>query len=415
MKMARTFIFRTVFLFLLFFTFSVLPTHAQDAAAGEQLYKMNCAACHKIDKKLVGPQLGGITEKRDQEWLIAWIRDNQALRESGDADAIAIYEEFSGSPMTPFPQFSDEDIINILAYTDAAWDLIQNPPAPVPGAEPVAAGGAADSGISLRLVLGVLSALLLIIVLVLVRLKNMLKVMQGDSTTNLVEDSFSFGRWYSKNSKLMMVTTIILAVISLNGAWIWLTAVGVDKKYQPEQPIAFSHELHAGQNQIDCNYCHSSARHSKTSGIPSANVCMNCHMYVSEGPQYGTEEIQKIYDAVGWDSEKQEYIEGYEQKPIKWIRTHNLPDLAYFNHSQHVTAGGQKCQTCHGPIEEMEEVYQYNDLTMGWCIDCHRETEVKMEGNEYYDVLHKQLAEKYKGEKITVEMIGGLECGKCHY
>jgi hypothetical protein len=142
---------------------------------------------------------------------------------------------------------------------------------------------------------------------------------------------------------------------------------------------------------------------------------MNCHMYISEGPEYGTTEIQKIYDAVGWDSDKRAYIEDYDQKPIKWVRIHNLPDLAYFNHSQHVTAGGQQCQTCHGPVEEMKEVYQYSDLTMGWCIDCHRETEVKMEGNEYYDVLHAELAEKYKGEKITVEMIGGLECGKCHY
>ena len=118
---------------------------------------------------------------------------------------------------------------------------------------------------------------------------------------------------------------------------------------------------------------------------------------------------------MGWDPSQMAYKEDYETKPIEWVRIHNLPDLAYFNHSQHVVAGQVECQTCHGPIEEMKEVYQYSPLTMGWCINCHRETEVKMADNAYYDKLHEELKEKYKGEKITVEMIGGLECGKCHY
>jgi mono/diheme cytochrome c family protein len=254
MKMARTFTYKTVFLFFLFFTFSVLSVKAQnDPAAGEQLYKMNCAACHKIDKKLVGPALGGVTEKREQEWLIAWIKNNQELRESGDADAIAVYEEYNGSPMTAFPQLSDEDILNILAYTDQAWDLIQNPPVAEAGAEgeAAAAGEGASSGLSIRFVLAVLSGLLLVIVLVLVRLKNMLKTLKGEDTSNMVEDTFSFSQWYLKNSKLMIVTTIVVAVILLNGAWVWLTTVGVDQGYQPEQPIAFSHELHAGPVQRD--------------------------------------------------------------------------------------------------------------------------------------------------------------------
>jgi hypothetical protein len=202
--------------------------------------------------------------------------------------------------------------------------------------------------------------------------------------------------------------------------------VGMEQNYQPEQPIAFSHALHAGENQIDCNYCHSSARHSKHSGIPSANVCMNCHMYV-DGSEItndagnlkydgeGSPEIAKIYAAIGWDSENREYIEGYEQQPIKWVRIHNLPDLAYFNHSQHVNAGQLECQECHGPVETMEEVYQYSELTMGWCINCHRETEVQFNKNEYYQDFHEELTEKYHGEKITAEKIGGLECGKCHY
>ena len=129
-------------------------------------------------------------------------------------------------------------------------------------------------------------------------------------------------------------------------------------------------------------------------------------------------EIAKIYDAIGFDVQTRSYIEGYEQKPIKWIRIHNLPDLAYFNHSQHVTIGKIECQECHGPVQEMDVVKQESDLTMGWCVDCHRETGVAMDGNEYYDKMHMELKEKYAAEgktTFTVEDIGGLECAKCHY
>ena len=126
-------------------------------------------------------------------------------------------------------------------------------------------------------------------------------------------------------------------------------------------------------------------------------------------------EIQKIYDAVGWDKENMQYIEGYEQKPIEWIRIHNLADFAYYNHAQHVTVAGLDCQKCHGPVEEMEIMYQHSPLTMGWCIDCHRETNVDLENNDYYEKIHEELSKKYNVEKLTAAELGGLECGKCHY
>ena len=389
---------------------------AQDLAAGEKLFKQNCAACHKIDKKLVGPALGGVTERRDAEWLLSWIRNNQALRESGDAEAIAIYKEYNGSAMPAYPQFKDEDIQNILAYVEDAWAVMQTPP--VEAAAGGAAGGVsgpATPQIGLVPVLAGIVVFLMLMVFILLRIKNALKILRGEEARSLVDDTFAFFEWLQNNKKYLVLGAIVLAIFGVRALWFNLTSIGVAQGYQPVQPIAFSHELHAGQNQIDCNYCHSSARHSAHSGIPSANVCMNCHMYIAEGPEYGTTEIQKIYDAVGWDSEKRAYIEGYEEKPIEWVRIHNLPDLAYFNHSQHVVAGGLDCQTCHGPIETMKEVYQYSPLTMGWCINCHRETEVQVADNAYYDKLHAQLKDKYEGEKITVEMIGGLECGKCHY
>lgn len=407
----------TVVLVLLM-AFQAVGQEAIDVTKGEKLYKQNCAACHKIDKRLVGPALGGVTERRSEEWLLRWIRNNQELRESGDADAIAIFNEYNGSPMTAFPQFSDDEIRSMLAYVDQEWAAINAPaPAPAdgvtaPGEAPVSAGPA----VSLQTVLIGLSIFLALIIFILIRIKNMLIQLRGNKPLSLSEDIQIAFSYYWKNSRAVVISVIVLVIVALNLLWQGMLAVNVEQNYQPHQPINFSHKIHAGDNQIDCNYCHSSARHSKHSGIPSANVCMNCHMYVAEGrTEAGTQEIQKIYAAIGWDVEKREYIANYEQKPIEWVRIHNLPDLAYFNHSQHVTAGGVECQTCHGPVQEMDEVYQFSPLTMGWCINCHRETEVKMQGNEYYDKLHAQLAEQYKGEKITVSKIGGLECGKCHY
>jgi hypothetical protein len=184
----------------------------------------------------------------------------------------------------------------------------------------------------------------------------------------------------------------------------------VHQGYQPVQPIKFPHDLHAGAMQINCQYCHSGAYKSKNASIPSLNVCMNCHKTVkTESP-----EIQKIYAALGYDPQTQKY-DSTKTKPMQWIRIHNLPDLVYFNHSQHVVAGKIKCQTCHGQIQTMKEVYQYSPLTMKWCIQCHKRTKVDFKDNAYYtkmEAVHNLLKE---GKPVTVAMMGGIECGKCHY
>lgn len=189
-----------------------------------------------------------------------------------------------------------------------------------------------------------------------------------------------------------------------------LYSIGIQQNYQPKQPIAFSHKIHAGQYEIECRYCHTGALKGKQANIPSANICMNCHSQIREGTNTGTTEISKIYAAIGFDPATSSYTG--KQKPIEWVRIHNLPDLAYFNHAQHNNVGGIECQTCHGPIEEMDVVKQYSLLTMGWCIDCHRKTDVNTKGNEYYD----KLLELHNSKKaLKVEDIGGLECAKCHY
>ena len=409
-----------VFIFL--FSASTLHAFEGDAKNGKKLFKSNCASCHKLDKKLVGPALTGVTDKYSEEWLTKWIRNNAELRASGDEDAIAIFEEYNGSVMSAFPMLSDQDIFDILQYT------IEGDVKHVTTGGDVAGGTTVvveSKDYSKQITIG-LGLLLFVMVMLLTRMKNTLRLVQGEDPVSILDEAGWFWGRLINNKGFVTVATIVITVLFLNQAYWWMSGIGVEQNYQPEQPIAFSHALHAGENEIDCNYCHSSARHSKHSGIPSANVCMNCHMYV-DGSEItdvtgnlkydgeGSPEIAKIYAAIGWDSENREYIEDYEEQPIKWVRIHNLPDLVYFNHSQHVNVGQLECQECHGPVETMEEMYQYSELTMGWCINCHRETEVQFEKNGYYQDFHEELTEKYHGEKITAAKIGGLECGKCHY
>jgi hypothetical protein len=206
---------------------------------------------------------------------------------------------------------------------------------------------------------------------------------------------------------------IILLVLARDGFG-GLKSIGVFDGYAPEQPIKFSHKIHAGDNGVDCVYCHHSSEKSKTAGIPSVNVCMNCHKAISEGKRWGEEEISKIYEAAGYNPETAEYDK--PEKPVKWIKIHNLPDFVYFNHSQHVVVGKQKCQTCHGEVQEFDyPMHQEKELTMGWCIDCHRKTGVDA-SNPYYEKMHAEFKEKNEeGKSFTVEAIGGLECAKCHY
>ncbi|MDT0552960.1 c-type cytochrome [Urechidicola vernalis] len=400
--------------FLFFFT---LNLSAQgDAANGKKLFNTNCAACHKLDKDLVGPKLGGITDVREDAWLKAWIKDNAALQAT-DADAKEA-AKYSPTAMTAFPFLTDENIDDILAYTSAP------PPPP-----PVVTTGGGDVVVAEadNTLLYILIAIVFVLLLMVVNLYRTVSELRDDAPKRKTTGEQANAIWaaFKANKFLHFLLTIFFLLSTAYIVFSWFMQVGVDEGYQPIQPIEFSHKIHAGDNKIDCQYCHASAKHSKTSGIPSANVCMNCHMNISEvaegtaignhGKEVLDKEIQKLYDAIGWDKDKLQYIEGYEKKPIEWVRVHNLPDFAYFNHSQHVTVAGVKCQECHGPVEEMDEVYQHAPLTMGWCIDCHRDTEVDMTENGYYEKIHEQLAGKYGVEKVTEAQMGGMECGKCHY
>ncbi|HMC00634.1 MAG TPA: c-type cytochrome [Flavobacteriaceae bacterium] len=397
-----------------------------DPVKGKSLFNANCAACHQLDKKMTGPALRNVEQRLaddeglDREWISAWIRNSAGVIKSGDAYANKIYNEFSGAAMTPMPQLSDQDISDILAYTAE----VKAEPAATAGGDSLTSTPAPEPGISNEILLGALTILFMLLAFGLYLVNKTLRRFAAAQNIDLPEETKGTPLWkaFVQNQFLVLVTCIFLLLASGYYVFGYLMQIGVDQGYQPVQPIHFSHKIHAGDNGIDCKYCHSSARVSKTSGIPSLNVCMNCHKSIYEyngetSPEYDKVfydgEIQKLYAAAGWSDADQKYTG--ESQPVKWVRIHNLPDFAYFNHSQHVTVAGVECQTCHGPVEEMEIVSQFAPLTMGWCINCHRETNVKVQDNEYYTKIHEELSKKYGVDQLTAAQMGGLECGKCHY
>ena len=412
-----------VFLAVLIFSFSLnISAQEIDIAKGKSIFNANCASCHKLNKNLVGPALKGVSAKYDKDWLYSWIKNSAALIKSGDDKAVAIYEEYNKVAMNAFPQLSNEDIDNILAYTDYVPEPVVNA-----NAAAVTINSDSDSSLTNDIVLVLLTVVLLVLITMLFLVTKTLRNIaekNGINVENKQDSKFSIWQAFIKNQFLIFVSVILLLLSSAYFAYGYMMQIGVDQGYMPVQPIHYSHKIHAGANQIECQYCHSSARISKHSGIPSLNVCMNCHENIADyngeedlekgyTKDFYTNEIKKLYKAVGWDEETQSYTGDTE--PVKWVRIHNLPDFVYFNHSQHVSVAGIDCQKCNGPVEEMEILYQYSPLTMGWCIDCHRESNIKVKDNEYYTKIHEELSKKYGVEELSIAQMGGLECGKCHY
>ena len=384
-----------------------------DAAvqAGDALFKANCTQCHAVNEQVVGPALGGITKRRPITWIIPWIHNSAKVVASGDEYAVAIYNKFQKQQMPSFA-LSDKEITSIVAYITSQEGgggvTVKNAPS-VDGQQPTGGGGAAgaDSGApskAVDILLIALVVVLIVMVVTLIIIGNLMKdVLRGRKDldgrdTEVLEQRFDWGKLY-RSPVLRGIVGVVFALVLLYEGVQSVMAVGLTQGYQPTQPIAFSHKLHAGENQINCAYCHTSVYKAKSANIPSANICMNCHSQIkTESP-----EIKKIYRAIE------------RKQPVQWVRVHNLPDLAYFNHSQHTQVGGLQCQTCHGPIQNMEVVYQYSALTMGWCINCHRETPLNTKGNAYYDNLVKLHDTKNAGAPFTVSSNGGTECSKCHY
>jgi len=401
--------------------FSNFSSSAQD---GKAIFQANCASCHNPLKDATGPALQGVDKRvPSKEWIYNWIHNSAKVISSGDKYANDLYNKWNKTAMTAFPQLSNAEIDAVIKYVN---DYKAPSAAPAAGA---ATQNAPEEDNSNMYILVTLALLVLMVILWKVNsgLKRVANEKQG--LPNVKEIPFY-------RNKLFVAIAIILAFI-LAGYWIANGSIemGRQQNYKPEQPIFYSHKVHAGINQINCLYCHAGAEKSKHAMVPSTNVCMNCHKQINEytgeaeHPLYneegekinGTEQIQLLYKYAGWDPAKKDYIRNdkgeIQATPIKWTKIHNLPDHVYFNHSQHVAVGKVPCQQCHGPIQEMDEVYQFSPLSMGWCVNCHRQTKVQFENNNYYSIFekyHQELKDK-KRDGVTVEEIGGLECQRCHY
>ena len=409
----------SIFAFV-FFLSIVGNTHAADPEVsqdetsiqeGKTIFNANCAACHQLDKQVIGPALRGLTDRREVQWAKDFIHNSQAVIQSGDPVAVALFKEFNNVVMPAMPFLSDEDLNHLLSYIeygDLASESAEG--GAVEGAQ-VGAPSGAEQGIPNQYLTIIIVVLLFVLLLVLIVLGLITSVLtkylnkSGDldeEDKEIINQKTDFRKILKSDGFIFIITAVIVALVgktAIDG----LYSVGIQQGYAPAQPIAYSHQLHAGEYEIPCQYCHTGVEIGKSANIPSANICMNCHTYIHNvGGQEGiSPEIAKIHEAVNTNT------------PIEWVRVHNLPDLAYFNHSQHVKVGGIECQTCHGPVEEMEVVVQEASLTMGWCIDCHRTADIATQGNDYYDKL-VQLHSDTK-EALKVKDIGGLECAKCHY
>jgi mono/diheme cytochrome c family protein len=413
----------STFLSILLFTAKI---SIADVAEGEKLFTANCTACHAINDRVVGPALKDADKRHSETWLIKWVKNSQALVKAGDAEALKVYNEYNQSVMPPFASMTDAQIKSIFEYVKTGGAKPKGPEGPE---GPVATAPPQGFYNSTTLIaLGVMAVFLLIIVVVLIRIRNTVNDLYAQkypervvvSPEDIIDPRTTLKyKLFKKHPTVgyMAISTLFMLILAIYGFDYGNKKVGVQKGYAPIQPIAYSHELHAGQFKINCLYCHSGADKGKQATIPSPSTCMNCHMHVTASEKYNGKvslEIQKIYNATGWDSEKRAYDPLKPKTPIKWVRIHNLPDLAYFNHAQHVKVGKVECQACHGPIETMKVVSQQASLQMGWCINCHREAKVDVASNDYYDKMHSDMKAEGKTH-VTVAQAGGLECGKCHY
>ena len=404
----------------LFITFSSSIGNQLNAQDGKALFSQNCASCHAVNKKLTGPALAGVEDRwSDKKNLYAWIKNSAAFLNTGDPYATKLYNEYNKTAMNSFPGLADKDIDAILAYIKTV---------PAAGATP--SGGQATAGAPAEdsdstLVFGILTLILALLSLILLQVNSNLKKLSDDKSGIPATEPVPFYR----NKAYIAFIAIIFFIGGGYMTTVGAMNLGRSKDYQPEQPIYYSHKVHAGVNQINCQYCHAGTYQGKQATFPSVNVCMNCHAAINEykGEPLvrengdivdGTAEIKKLYKYAGftegqpWDATK--------AKPIEWVRIHNLPDHVYFNHAQHVNAGQVACQQCHGDIQNMGEVKQFADLSMGWCVNCHRETKVQFKDNGFYSIYEKFHADLKSGKidstkGITVEKIGGTECQKCHY
>ena len=414
---------KLTFLLISLIVFSAIHVSAQD---GKTLFISKCASCHNAFKAGTGPALGGLEDRHkwaDHKELLAWI-NNPGGYMSKDPYTQGLKAQY-GSMMTGFPDLKLTDVTAIVNYINGEVAKKN-----VPGGDGKTVQEVESNSNQNAIIFGVISLILAIIALILMQVNSNLKKMSDDAEGIQRPEPVPF----FKNKVYIAMGAVLFFVVG--GYFATKGAIGLQRQtnYQPVQPIYYSHKVHAGINQINCLYCHGNAWEGKSATIPAVNVCMNCHktittyekgpkLYDNEGIEInGTAEIGKLFKYAGFNPAKPNDWDPSKAKPIEWVRIHNLPDHVYFNHSQHVKAGNVQCQSCHGNIPEMDEVKQFSELSMGWCINCHRETKVDFnydstKGNKFYSIYEKFHNDIKTGkmDSVTVKDIGGLECQKCHY
>ncbi|MEJ6775851.1 MAG: cytochrome c3 family protein [Crocinitomicaceae bacterium] len=419
------------------------PFKAQ--AQGDALFKAKCATCHQVFKDGTGPKLyevrqkwtdGGAAEGSIFQWVNNW---KNAVAIDPYAKTVSNWSE---TAMSAFPELSKEQITSIFDWVDS-----QEQATTKNGGDPLSVS-AVEQESSLSWAWIIMGVIFVVIILAVGGVRRQLKAASSEMEGKAIDDDMTYTdelkQWAWANRKVVVVGIISIVLGLVVALFLSLYSVGLVENYQPSQPISFPHSVHAGTNAIDCKYCHNSVTKSKSAGLPTVNVCMNCHKQISGETPEQQEQIQKIYDAAGYDPSGAGRYTG-DTKEIIWNRVHVLPDHVYFNHSQHVEVGGVDCKQCHGDMEKMMETAKVQTiedlnkvegniqlskttLTMGWCIECHKEKEIsngtldtKKDG--YYDEIHKRLMDgdkelygKYLEDgKVTVMELGGWECAKCHY
>ena len=405
---------------------SLLSFNTVLAQDGGQIFKQYCASCHGVDKALSAPALRGVSSRgpwaEDKTNIYKWVKNPSSFIPT--TQYTKDLQKTWGSVMPSFAALSEKEIDAVINYVETA---------PKPGEDKAGGtGGTSTTTDSNRnsVIFGIISLILALVFLILMQVNSNLKKLSDDRENILRPEPVPFYR----NKIYIALGALVLFVIG--GYFVAKGAIGLGRQqgYQPDQPIYFSHKVHAGINQINCLYCHGAAFDSKHAGIPSLNVCMNCHKVVTtyeKGPQLfdadgkeinGTAEIEKLFKYAGFTPGPGAQWDPSRAKSPEWIKIHNLPDHVYFNNSQHTKVGNVACQTCHGNIQEMDKVFQSAELSMGWCVNCHRETKVNFNysdstGNKFYSIYEKFHNDMKAGkmDSITVKDIGGLECQKCHY
>jgi mono/diheme cytochrome c family protein len=447
---------------------------------GKEVFNKYCAVCHKIsEEKLVGPGLKDVTKRRDKDWMKKFILSSQEFIKSGDKVAKEVFMANGQIPMPDHKFLTDTDLNNVISYIEFyAPEVAKKVTVDITkkdgftdeeikrgerlffGLKPFEKGTTMNCASCHATILTDSlnfnpSALDLAHAWQEPNGTNLYQVLSSPTTSKMSEvhkglqlsdnEIYDISAYLSEIAKagmdtektfparlLIFLTLGFLMALALADLLFFkrvkykaihalILVIGLSvhtvlaiqegtrlsrtKDYAPDQPIKFSHKVHAGQNKTDCEYCHSIAAYSKSAGMPSPGLCLNCHKVVTQGARSGKFEINKIYRAI------------QSGKSIPWVRIHKLPDHVFFSHAQHVGAGKIKCQQCHGKVEEMDLVKQAADLSMGWCVNCHRRTPVQFTDNKYYETFKKMHDEVKSGKikQVTVEQVGGIDCSKCHY